>query len=139
AHDGRVGGDGFSLPFFLPGFVEVEEVDRDRRADVLHREVATGDLFDDAATVARRLDANAVVCALEGAVLDRDVAYAAADVAADRRAVPVLERAIGDEHVLKRLFLRIRFERDVVVANINRAMAYEYVATARRVNAVSVR
>src|SRR5947209_18195082 len=139
AHDGRGGVDGVGLPLFLPRLVEVEEVDGDGDADVLHRDVAVGDVLDHTAAVARRLDADAVVRVLERAVLDRDVARAASQVAAERSAMTMAERAAGDEDVLQSSLLRVRLEGDVVVAHVKVAVAEEHVAATRGVDAVRVR
>src|SRR5207248_740031 len=79
----------------------VEGGDRERTAHVLHHDVRDRDALDHAATAALRLDADAVVGAVENAVGDGDVADPTGHLAADRHpAVAVVHDAVGDGDVL---------------------------------------
>ena len=51
----------------------------------------------------------------------------------------VFERAIGDQDVFRWSFVRIRFEGDIVVANINDTTANDDVAAAAGIDGVGVR
>src|SRR6185369_9618415 len=86
---------------FLPGAAAVEQVDHDRAEDLVHDDIADAQVFDHAAATAAGLDADAAIGADEGAVADRDIAYAAGHFAADdHAAVAVDHRAVGDGDVL---------------------------------------
>ena len=64
--------------------------------DVGHSDVQVGEILDDSAAIVVRLDSNAVVSAVEGAVDDGHVRNAAGSEAANRDAMTVPESAVSN-------------------------------------------
>src|SRR5437879_10517603 len=105
---------------------------------MFHGDVEVSDVLHQSAAVASGLDPDAVVCSLEGTIVHDDMTNAAADVAAHRHAVPVLERAIRDQHIFRWAFFWIRLERNIVITHVNNAVANHDVAAASWIDTVRV-
>src|SRR5206468_3386160 len=116
--------------------------DVDGNFDALHRQVLVDALFDQPTLAPRRLHADPGFGALERAVAHQEAAEPARALTADRHPVPVAERAVLDEEVLARGAAGLdglrRFDRDVIVAGVDRA-ARDVDVPAGRVDAVGVR
>ena len=111
--------------------------------DVLHVDVAEGDVADVGSAVAVGFDANAVVGSVEVNALSEDVLRSSGDFAADRDAVAVEEGAIGDGDVAAGFVGAGRIggtglDGDVVVADVHEDVADGDVGGGEGIDAVGI-
>ena len=101
---------------------------KNKRAEhALHYQIRQAQILDTAAAAAARLDAQTAVGTREHTVRDRDIAHAAAHLAADDyAAVSVHKQTVCNDDVLAgcgaRRFLGAGFQCDAVIANVNAAV-----------------
>lgn len=120
---GGEAGDGGRGHFACGEDLGVVLADDESVFDVLHLDVAEGDVADIGTAVAVGFDPNAIVGAGEMNALDEDVLRPAGDFAADGDAVAMQEGAIGDGDVAAGCIGAGRvggagLDRDVIVANV---------------------
>ena len=117
---------------------------KNKRAEhALHYQIRQAQILDTAAAAAARLDAQTAVGTREHTVRDRDIAHAAAHLAADDyAAVSVHKQTVCNDDVLAgygaRRFLGAGFQCDAVIANVNAAVQDAHIAAAFGVDAVGV-
>ena len=109
--------------------------------DVFHREILISEILSDSASATGRFQSDARLGAVKRAISHEHVSHAAARFAADRHAMSVKERAIGNKKVFAREIFWIvsgrAFDGDVVVAGIERASC-DHKIDARGIDSVGV-
>ena len=132
----------FERDVFVDGQAVAGERGVVRREDqrighVADADVAIDDLMDQAAAAAVGLDADAVVGAVDGEVVDEQVIDAAEGAAADGHAVAGIEMVVQDGHVGDGA-RAAGLEADIVVAGVNVAVGDGDIARRAGIDAVGV-